>query len=225
MDALANSAARHADGWASCVGHAAWQGAVVGLVALAVVRLGRRWPAPLRYWILVLALFKFATPPLTSLPTGVFSLLSVRYSLAEPNGTRNSASSAVRNEQSPAAPYDGAETSPTSQPRPESSVKPANHFVGQFESKPKPGDANASAGAAPARSPLRWQAVLILMHLSGAAWVLALFAIRAIRLQASWRRMEQPSRELADTARGIARQLGLRRVPTLRISRDVQVPY
>src|SRR5207244_4845390 len=40
---------------------------------LAMVALGRRWPSPLRYWLLVLALAKFAMPPLLALPTGFFS--------------------------------------------------------------------------------------------------------------------------------------------------------
>ncbi|HEY2253376.1 MAG TPA: hypothetical protein VGH74_20020, partial [Planctomycetaceae bacterium] len=85
MDALAGFFVTHANDWLAWIGHAAWQGAVVGLVALAAVKYGRRWPAPVRYWILVLALFKFAMPPLTSLPIGIFSLVSVRDSQVKSN--------------------------------------------------------------------------------------------------------------------------------------------
>src|SRR5436309_1121844 len=66
-----------ADGWAALMGHAAWQGTIVGLVALVIVALGRRCASPVRYWILVLALIKFAMPPMTAAPTGLFSLVTV----------------------------------------------------------------------------------------------------------------------------------------------------
>ncbi|HEX7376208.1 MAG TPA: M56 family metallopeptidase, partial [Pirellulales bacterium] len=59
--------------WFSFVGHSAWQASLLAVLLLAVVGLGRRWPSPLRYWLLVLALVKFALPPALSLPTGLFS--------------------------------------------------------------------------------------------------------------------------------------------------------
>lgn len=59
--------------WFSYVGHSAWQASLLAVLLLAVVALGRRWPSPLRYWLLVLALVKFALPPTLSLPTGLFS--------------------------------------------------------------------------------------------------------------------------------------------------------
>lgn len=61
--------------WWSYVYHASWQAGLLGLVILAVVALGRRWPSPLRYGLLVLAMTKFAVPPLTGLPTGIFTRL------------------------------------------------------------------------------------------------------------------------------------------------------
>ncbi len=59
--------------WFPFVCHAVWQTSLLTVLLLAVVRLGRRWPAPLRYWLLVLALAKFALPPVLSMPTGLFS--------------------------------------------------------------------------------------------------------------------------------------------------------
>jgi beta-lactamase regulating signal transducer with metallopeptidase domain/thiol-disulfide isomerase/thioredoxin len=59
--------------WFSFVYHVTWQASLLAVLALAVVLLGRRWPSPLRYWLLVLALAKFALPPLLSMPTGLFS--------------------------------------------------------------------------------------------------------------------------------------------------------
>src|SRR5258708_12716532 len=79
LHTLANFATRHADGWAALMGHAAWQGTVVGLVALVIVALGRRCASPVRYWILVLALIKFAMPPMTAAPMGLFGLVTVSH--------------------------------------------------------------------------------------------------------------------------------------------------
>jgi beta-lactamase regulating signal transducer with metallopeptidase domain len=66
-----NSASSH---WWQYVIVASWQAAIVGSGLLLAVHLaGRRWPAPFRYALLVLALLKFACPPLLPVPTGLFS--------------------------------------------------------------------------------------------------------------------------------------------------------
>lgn len=72
--------------WWQWVTHAGWQAATVCLVVLVVVALGRRWPAPLRYALLLVALVKFAAPPMLTLPTGVFSVagLQVQMEIAAP---------------------------------------------------------------------------------------------------------------------------------------------
>ncbi|MEX2120927.1 MAG: M56 family metallopeptidase [Pirellulales bacterium] len=62
-----------AESWWPYVLHATWQAALVALVILLLVSVGRRWPSPLRHGLLVLALLKFALPPLLALPTGLFS--------------------------------------------------------------------------------------------------------------------------------------------------------
>lgn len=59
--------------WWPYLFHATWQSTLVALAVLALVTVGRRWPSPLRYGLLVVALIKFAIPPLLSIPTGVFS--------------------------------------------------------------------------------------------------------------------------------------------------------
>ena len=64
--------------WWSYIVHAGWQAALVGMGLLALVNVaGRRWPAPLRYALLVVALLKFACPPLLPFPTGVFTQFSI----------------------------------------------------------------------------------------------------------------------------------------------------
>jgi len=64
-----------ADIWAFWIGHVAWQAAIVAVFLLLIVRLGNRWPAPVRHGLLLLALLKFVIPPVTNLPVGVFQYL------------------------------------------------------------------------------------------------------------------------------------------------------
>ena len=206
MQTLANFASRHPEDWGCQIWQGAWQGAVVGLAALIVVALGRRWRAPVRYWILVLALVKFATPPLTALPTGVFSLVSVSDATVA---------------------SDGAETSlPEPQSGPELALNPAE-IISSIRRKAERTRPSAKIPSGVATTPVRpwWPAVLMSAHLAGAGLILALFVLRGLRLQASWRRMQEPSESLVKSVQAIARELGLRRIPELRISRNEQVPY
>ncbi|MEX0611669.1 MAG: M56 family metallopeptidase [Pirellulales bacterium] len=62
-----------AESWWPYALHATWQAAGVALVILLLVSVARRWPSPLRYGLLVLALLKFALPPMLAVPTGLFS--------------------------------------------------------------------------------------------------------------------------------------------------------
>jgi beta-lactamase regulating signal transducer with metallopeptidase domain len=63
--------------WWNYIVSGTWQAGIVGLGLLLIVHLfGRRWPAPLRYALLVLALLKFACPPLLPVPTGLFTHFS-----------------------------------------------------------------------------------------------------------------------------------------------------
>src|SRR5215471_3536494 len=73
----ADFTATPADHWANFIGHAAWQGALVGLVVLAIVALTRKLSSHFYYWVMVLALVKFVCPPFMTLPTGAFSMISI----------------------------------------------------------------------------------------------------------------------------------------------------
>ena len=64
MNGLIDSLNRAAEAWWLYVAHLTWQGALVGAAVLGLVWLGRRWPSPLRYWLLVLAMVKFVMPSL-----------------------------------------------------------------------------------------------------------------------------------------------------------------
>ena len=78
-----------ADAWAWQVLHVAWQAALVGCVAILIVRWATRAPAPIRYALLLIALAKFAFPPLLSLPTGVFGLVNISKSQVTSSTTEN----------------------------------------------------------------------------------------------------------------------------------------
>lgn len=55
--------------------HTTWTSSLVAVLLLAVIWLGWRWPAQLRYTIVLIALLKFAVPPMLALPVGLFSHL------------------------------------------------------------------------------------------------------------------------------------------------------
>ena len=61
--------------WTATLAPALWQSTLVALLLLGAVRLGRRWPAPLRHGLLLLALLKFAVPPAVTSPTALLHLL------------------------------------------------------------------------------------------------------------------------------------------------------
>ena len=84
MNAILDSINYFSTLWWTYAWHSTWQSVLVGGVLLAVVYLGRRWPAPLRCGLLLLALAKFAVPPMLSIPTGLFGLAGP--TLANPRG-------------------------------------------------------------------------------------------------------------------------------------------
>lgn len=73
MNSILNALNQATAWWWPNTFHVTWQAAIVGLALLLLVWLLRRRSATLRYAILLLALLKFALPPMVSLPTGVFS--------------------------------------------------------------------------------------------------------------------------------------------------------
>ncbi len=221
MHTLTNLATRHAEGWAALMGHAAWQGTVVGLVALVIVALGRRRASPLRYWILVLALIKFAMPPMAAAPTGLFSLVRVSDRSVSPVD-RNAALVPTQPIEIPRElPSGAADDVASSQPISQQQVRSTNRFGGENASEPL-ATPHVSATATP---PLSLLALLMVVHLIGAVLVLALFALRSIRLQIAWRRMDRPDSTLVDLVRQTTREMGLGRIPDVRLSRGDGVPY
>src|SRR5579872_4884815 len=254
--------------WGRLVGHAAWQGALVGLAALVVVGLGRRLPSHVCYWVLVLALVKFVTPPLTPLPTGAFSLVSIRdkspaagteADAAAPSspsnhfvtdGSDGMEAASIPTEQSfrdatsraDSGTYrmrqlieEGAHRESTSLNSEPSSPAVAGSLLGQTQSENNAllPDETASSELALASEPKaalakpvsRWLTLGLLAHLAGTIVVLILLVVRALSLHLSWRQMQQPDARLIARMGKIAHDLGLRRLPALRISQTEPVPY
>lgn len=228
MQTLMNLAAPCVDSWIRTVGHAAWQGLVVGILALAVVAAGKRWPSPVRYWILLLALIKFAVPPLMALPGGLFSLVAVSDQQSAPRTGSASLFPAVprrpagrtRSEVGTTDPV-GAEFSE----RPDPGSVPAVAPLAQVE-KPSPSAPARRGAIVDSRPAIAWlPAILMTVHLAGAMLFLSLFALRGLRLRAAWRRMQQPAEFVVEMCESIARDMNLSRKPEVRISSNDDIPY
>ncbi len=188
--------------WFPFVYHVTWQASLLAVLLLVVVRLGGRWPSPMRYSLLVLALVKFALPPQLSMPTGLFSQMgpAVR---AVPAGT-NGATKALANLSSMDSPtplmglpeepirFDSAPT-PTTPP-----VKPRS--------------------ASPMLDGKSW---LMLLHVFGAL-VAALWILRGLlAMRATLRRAtEVTDSELRRRFMRLSERLGLRRPPRLLLSHE-----
>jgi beta-lactamase regulating signal transducer with metallopeptidase domain len=183
--------------WWKFVVHTSWQAAIVGLVVLALVQLlGQRWPAPLRYALLVLALLKFACPPLLPVPTGVFSqFASIKI-----------------------VPPDEQERKPTQAIGPRAAELARTRSGGLFFSQ-------AAAGARAlvrAVRTVQWTAWLMILHALGSAFVVGLVLRQLGRLRA----LARSSRLLRGGTlyRDLVLQLGLKRFPDLATSDTVDGP-
>lgn len=188
--------------WFPFVYHAVWQASLVAVLLLAVVGLGRRWPSPLRYWLLVLALAKFALPPVLSMPTGLFSHVGPAVRAAP--STTDVAGVAMAN--------------PVVM---DSSAPPQGVLR-----VPAPSDAVAQRTSVAARSESAWPAVdvkvwLMLLHAAGALavtfWIVAGLAVMRRAFRGS---VEAPEGELRRRFIGLSERLGLRRPPRLLLSRE-----
>lgn len=210
---------RSAEAWVRLTAHAAWQGALVGAAALLVVAAGRRVPSPIRYGLLLLALLKFAIPPFVAAPVGLFSLVAVE-----------SPARTVPPAQVPPQPAPSEVHQQPVRPLDEQQPDVANAIVVERPidvrppAEPAPPAGRDLAKPAPAGRVDPWR-LLALLHLAGAAGVLAAYCTRAWRLRSSMRLMDQPDARLAERTAALARQLGLRRIPQLCISGADCIPF
>ena len=191
---------RLAEAWWLQVLHGFWQAALVGGVLLLVVGCCGRLSASLRYALVMLALLKFLCPPMLSAPSGVFSRWHSIESAAAPSAG------------------EPATIEPAAAPA-------ASDF--RSTATPVASSAAASAITMPraSRPSLSWKAVLMLVHLSGTALLLAALLRQASglgRLMRESKPCREPSIEIWFVAR--ARQLGCIRPIALRVSPTVDSP-
>ena len=183
--------------WWNHMVYAGWQAAVVGLVLLLVVNLfGRRWPAPLRYALLVLALLKFACPPLLPVPTGLFTRL---------------ASSSF--------------AAPTAQERKPVQASASPLLIQRWMAAAYQSAAGLKARMARATEGMPWCRWLMLVHGLGALYVVASVRKQAAGLR-SMARESQLVRggDLPREYRDLALELGVYRIPNLVVSDQVVGP-
>jgi beta-lactamase regulating signal transducer with metallopeptidase domain len=207
--------------WWFWVLQAGWQSAVVGFVLLAAVAWGRRWPAPVRYWLLVIALLKFAVPPLWSAPTGFFSYLAVNERLAKAAPDESVANAFLA--------ADSQKQQATTAERVENPAKSSDVRLGKSSATRAP--ETAMSAAPPPTSSFRfepglmWKRLLLAIHVLGTISVLAWVAVQF----GSVRRIIARSRSIAcgpiaDSVRRVSDLLALKRAPNVLLSPDVGTP-
>ncbi len=212
MNALIETLNNAAAVWWPIVLHATWQASLLALVLLAIVWTLRRLPAPLKYWLLVLGLAKFAMPPMLALPTGVFSRLPV----PAPTGN-DSVASISPSDQRPAA--------LGSQPKYLVPSTPLIHEPATTISIANSPAADVPLGRTATLAGVDWRAWLMLVH-AAVAFVMAIRVARQlILLRRSVRGAnvvrEGPLHERLQTA---CRDIRVRSAPVFALSDEAIAP-
>jgi beta-lactamase regulating signal transducer with metallopeptidase domain/protocatechuate 3,4-dioxygenase beta subunit len=203
---------RFVPAWQFHTFHATWQSMVVASILMLVVASGRRWPAPLRYSLLLVALLKFAMPPLLTLPVGLLSHIETEQISQQVSVTTPlvETPTEIVTAQGLSNPDGGFMSMPGTQSTPSLSPPPPTP-----DSAPTPTNALASS-AAQAASSLQTAGWLMVGHLTGAAllafWILYQFLALA---RLSRRATELQDGPLFDLYASLADQLGFRRRPRL----------
>ncbi len=244
MNALADAVNRIAETWWTFAVNVSWQAALVGLAALLLVRFSRRQPAPLRYGLLLIALIKFACPPMLAAPIGLFSRCTPAAwrqaaadatSLAELEKnafTRPPARLSPHEPVNDAAlpPLDPAPTIAEAAARPSAAVvvEPDEIELAPTSARPQLRDLaqrTPSAARSSSRLRLSWKSWLMLLHLTGVL-LLAGWTAWQLRLLS---RLVRSSCEITDGPRYeqylmLCQTLKLRRPPRLLESREAVSP-
>ena len=203
--------------WWTTILHATWQAALVGGLLLAVSYAGRRWPAPLRYGLLLLALLKFAFPPLLPAPIGLFSAYGPTWDRASERQTRDFVPSSGGLDAT-RLPRVVTDWGPRQTGHPETS-----------ELLPRPGNrpsraSNLLAASAPTQA-FRWKAWLLLLHVAGSAAVVLWVGGQFVELRRRRRRATGATpAALVEEFHRVARRLGIERPPELLISGEAHSP-
>ncbi len=238
MNALVEGINRCADAWWFWTLHAAWQSAVVGCVILTVVAGARRWPAPVRYWLLVIALVKFAVPPLWSAPTGVFSHIAIAERATATMAVGDAPFKPTIDDSKPTArpPADVGEPQQTQISGPSqarlSAAASADHLGSAKFTEPVTSANPTAIAVAPHTSAsgvetaqLTWKSVLLAVYAIGATALLAWLAVQfgSVRRIISRTRPVE-SGPVAESLRRVSTRLVLPRSACVLVSPDVASP-
>ena len=199
--------------WWRWIAASAWQSALVAALILSIVRIGRRWPSPLKHALLLVALAKFAVPPMLSLPSGLFSQVGPNISSISlpPNPPE------IQSRPEEGLPLPSTAGEAVTILLPSAPITPAlNHDADQVLA-PTLLDIQSPA--------LDWKTILMLIHGIGiaitSAWLIReARAVNGIRHRAH-RVVEG---ELFQSMEETVRRLRLRRLPELRISAEIGIP-
>jgi beta-lactamase regulating signal transducer with metallopeptidase domain/protocatechuate 3,4-dioxygenase beta subunit len=210
MNTLVEALNRTAGVWWSYIVPAAWQAALVGLLLLAVVAIGRRWPSPIRFAILAIALLKFAIPPLAAVPSGLFSHFTVE---SVPHATSADAS---QDRQQPGRPM-------PADFRVQELPYSASPAVPPFGSETAEVRVASAEPRCPSPSTKAW---LMLAHLAGSLAMFGLIAVQYRRVLRVTRTAEQVTDgPLHQQFASLCRDLGLRRTPRLLLTSEGNQPF
>ncbi len=253
MNALINALNHGGELWWRYALHVAWQATLLALIVLIVVRLARRWPSPLRYWLLIIALMKFAMPPLLHAPVGLFSQVGpqlaprqadqpVVMASAETLPVPDVGTAPVLPLPDPVAAQPSVVDEAVESHIPEESadaevaadLAPPPVAVGETtqsldENAQQPGPAVVAStdhSTAPvARARLRWQAWLLVAHVLGVLGVAAWTLWQLLALRRTVRRAHLVTDgELYERFVGLWRAMSLRRPPRLLVSPEPIAP-
>lgn len=214
-----------AESWWYWIVSAGWQSAVVGLLLLCAVAVARRWSSPVRYGLLLVALLKFAMPPLWSLPTGLLthavpaqSTVTGEFSderLVESDGDASSATAWTGDSLIPATIEQSSDTPMAFEFGDDVTIVEAEFSNFANTIPPVATMEFGSSESAPQRIMPTWQAWLLLLHLTGTLIVAFLIA-----KQLRWlRRLLRDSQPVDDRIQ----QLFLNLKPTIGVGCNVRV--
>lgn len=200
--------------------HAGWQVAVVALIVFVILRLSRnRISSQLRYALLLIVLLKFATPPFLSLPTGIFSQSSVAQ-LADirPTPEFQSTIESTTTDQS------NLKSTDITQQAVETSVATSANAEPNSLNSPPPVLVTSEATQFPASRIIK--CLFLLFYVAGVLLYLVRLVSQYLRIREKVLASESQSEGALQTRlHQLARRLGMKFCPELRISGDLDAPF
>ena len=214
--------------WLDWMFAAAWQTALVAVFVFLVLAIGKRYiSAHFQHLLLLIVLVKFATPPFLHSPTGLFS---------QPVVAQLSTTEFKQPFFSGGAPFEVANVieSPLNQ-RP-SLNDTSFQSVAKHESETLPtvnreisretiGMRSMGSHAEGSRSYVPWTAWIFAVYGVGMLFFVTRFALQFFRLRKMVITSRKSSNKLVATLERIGEQLGLARIPELRVSNETDAPF